>query len=268
MRGNPVRADVEERRVSLEFEVAGRTDIGMVRRTNQDTFGVVKPLALAVICDGMGGMAGGEVASHVALESFLEVAHREIEASRSADSGRSMRALCRAVAAANRAVRARASYDTRFRGMGTTLVAARLDGNEVTVLNVGDSRAYLVRGGAARQITRDHSFVAEQMRMGLMTEGEAEMSPYQSAITRAVGIEDDVRPDFYTETVQAGDAVLLCSDGLLRHMKDEEIGKTVADATMTLAEICERLIATVNARGGTDNVTCVVMRFGTAAGQG
>jgi protein phosphatase len=259
---------VEERRITLEFEVAGRTDIGMVRRTNQDTFGVVEALALVVICDGMGGAAGGEVASHVALENFLEVARQEIEASRSVDGERSKRALCRAAAAANRAVRAQASYDTRFRGMGTTLVAARLDGNEVTVLNVGDSRAYLVRGGVARQLTRDHSYVAEQMRMGLMTESEAEMSPLQSAITRAIGIDDDVRPDFSTETVQAGDEVLLCSDGLMRHMKDEEIGKIVADATMTAAEICERLIATVNARGGTDNVTCVVMRFGAGPAQG
>jgi len=237
----------------------------MVRRTNQDTFGVMESLALVVICDGMGGLAGGEVASRVALQSFMQVAKQEIEASKSADGERTKRALCRAAAAANRSVRTRASYDTRFRGMGTTLVAARLDGNEVTVLNVGDSRAYLVRGGVARQITRDHSYVAEQMRMGLMTESEAERSPYQAAITRAVGIDDDVQPDFYKETVQAGDEVLLCSDGLMRHMKDEEIGRIAADTTMTPAEICERLIASVNARGGTDNVTCVLMRFGAGA---
>jgi protein phosphatase len=94
------------------------------------------------------------------------------------------------------------------------------------------------------------------------------MSPYQSAITRAIGIDDDVQPDFYTETVQAGDDVLLCSDGLMRHAHDEEIGKIVADAAMTPAEICERLIAMVNARGGTDNVTCVVMRLGAGPAQG
>lgn len=263
-----MRASVEERRSTLEFEIAGRTDVGMVRRTNQDAFGIVEPLALAVICDGMGGAAGGEVASHVALTSFLEVARQEIEASRSADGERTKRALCRAAAAANRAVRARASYDTRFRGMGTTLVAACMDGHELTVLNVGDSRAYVVRGGAARQITRDHSYVAERMRMGLMTEDEAEMSPHQFAITRAIGIDDDVQPDFYAATVGAGDALLLCSDGLMRHMKDEEIGRIVSDVAMTPGEICERLVAIVNARGGSDNVTCVVMRFGAAPSQG
>ena len=154
-----MRSIVEERRSTLEVEIAGRTDIGMVRHTNQDTFGVAESLALAVICDGMGGPAGGEVASHVALESFVEVARQEIEVSRSADAERTKRALCRAAAAANRAVRARANYDTRFRGMGTTLVAARLDGNEITVVNVGDSRAYLVRDGVARQITDRKSVV-------------------------------------------------------------------------------------------------------------
>ena len=262
MRGRTLRSDVEERRVSLGFEAAGRTDVGMVRRTNQDAFAVVEPLALAVVCDGMGGPAGGEVASQIAIESFVEVARQEIEASRSADDERTQRALCRAAAAANRAVRAKAIYDMRLRGMGTTLVAARLDGTELTVLNVGDSRAYLARGGAMRQLTRDHSYVAEQMRMGLMTEGEAERSPLQSAITRAVGIDDDVKPDFYTEPVEAEDVLLLCSDGLVRHVRDEEIAKVVSDGKARAEGICERLIAMVNARGGTDNVTCVVMRFG------
>jgi protein phosphatase len=250
----------------LEIEVAGRTDIGMVRRTNQDTFAVVESLSMAVVCDGMGGPAGGDVASTLALESFLEVVTQELEASRSADGERTRRALCRAAAAANRAVRTRASFDTRFRGMGTTLVAARLDGSELTVVNVGDSRGYLVRGGVARQVTRDHSYVAEQMRMGLMTEREAERSPLQSAITRAIGIEDDVTPDFFTETVAAGDRVLLCSDGLMRHVKDEEIGTIVADEASSAEMVCERLIAMANARGGTDNVTCVVMRFGASRG--
>lgn len=260
-----MRSGVEERRTSLGIEVAGRTDVGMVRRMNQDAFAVVERLCLAVVCDGMGGPAGGEVASQVAIESFIAVAEREIDACKSTDSGRSTRALCRAVAAANRAVRARAEYDTRYRGMGTTLVAARLDGDEVTVVNVGDSRAYLVRGGAIRQLTADHSFVAEQMRMGLMTEVEAEQSPFQSAITRAVGIDDDVRPDFYTEPVEAGDVLLLCSDGLIRHVHDDEIARMVWDPAKKPEEICERLIACANARGGTDNVTCVVMRFGADA---
>jgi protein phosphatase len=104
------------------------------------------------------------------------------------------------------------------------------------------------------------------MGMGLMTEGEAERSPLRSAITRAVGIDDDVRPDFYTQPVEAGDVLLLCSDGLVRHVGDEEIAEMIWNVAATAGEICERLIATANARGGTDNVTCVVMRFGAASG--
>ncbi len=216
---------VEEQRNSVAFEVAGRTDVGMVRRTNQDTFGIVEALGLAVICDGMGGVAGGEVASSVAIEAFMEVVRRELKGAAGGDHDRTRRALCRAAAAANRAVRARASYDTRFRGMGTTLVAARLDGSELTVVNVGDSRAYMVRGGAVRQITRDHSYVAEQMRMGLMTASEAARSPLQSAITRAIGIEDDVTPDFFQRRWGRAMQLLLCSDGLVRHARMRRLGR-------------------------------------------
>jgi protein phosphatase len=259
---------VQERKSSLDVQIAGRTDVGRVRRSNEDAFGIVEPLALAVICDGMGGAAGGEIASKVALEAFLDVTRREVESSKSEDSDRTRRALCRAAAAANRAVRSRAEYDTRFRGMGTTLVAARLDGNELMILNVGDSRAYIVRGGAARQMTADHSYVAEQMRMGLMTRREAEGSALRSAITRAIGIDDDVQPDFFTETIAAGDSLLLCSDGLVHHLRDEEIGEIAGDPTSTPAAICDRLVAEVNARGGTDNVTCVVMRFGALRARG
>lgn len=258
-----MRPGVDGGRTSLTIESAGRTDIGMVRRTNQDAFAIVESLKLAIVCDGMGGPAGGEIASHVAIDTFIEVVRQEMDASRSADAGRGKRALSRAAAAANRAVRARASYDARLRGMGTTLVAARLDGAELTVLNVGDSRAYIIGSGAIRQLTADHSFVAEQVRLGLMTQREAERSPYQSAITRAIGIDDDVKPDICSEPVEAGHVLLLCSDGLIRHMQDEEIATLVSDAARTAGDICEQLIATVKARGATDNVTCVVMRFGS-----
>jgi protein phosphatase len=251
---------VEERKPAHGLEVAGRSDVGLVRRLNQDVFRVDESLDLAVVCDGMGGQAAGEVASGIAVETFLQVARREIEAARGADGERTRRALCRAAAAANRAVRARADYDTRYRGMGTTLVAARLDGNDLAVANVGDSRAYLVRGGVARQMTRDHSLVAERMRLGLMTPAEAERSPLQSAITRAIGLDEDVCADLFTQRVERDDALLLCSDGLTRHVGDEEIAVIAGDAARTPAEICERLIALAKARGGSDNVTCVLMR--------
>jgi PPM family protein phosphatase len=257
-----VRAGVEERRLLLRLDAAGRSDTGRVRRINQDRFGIAGDLGIAVVCDGMGGPAGGEIASSVALETFLTVVRQEIEGCRGARHGLTARALGRAAAAANRAVRARAEFDTRFRGMGTTLVAARLEGHELSVLNVGDSRAYVVRGGVARQVTLDHSFVGERLRMGAMTQAEADESPLQSVITRAIGIEEDVRPDIFEEKVQRGDVVLLCSDGLIRHVGDEEIGGLLSGrgAAVSVERMGEDLIALANARGGSDNITCVLMR--------
>jgi PPM family protein phosphatase len=253
---------VEERQIARRVEAVGRSDTGRVRRINQDRFGIAEDLGLVVVCDGMGGPAGGEIASSLALESFLAVVKQEIESCGGAQFAVTERALSRAAAAANRAVRARAEFDTRFRGMGTTLVTARLEARKLTVLNVGDSRAYVIREGAARQVTEDHSYVGEQVRMGVMTPMEAEQSPLQSVITRAIGIEEDVRPDTYEETLKPGDVVLLCSDGLTRHVGDEDIGSTIAGrgAGVALEGLCEDLIALANARGGSDNITCVLMR--------
>jgi len=259
---------MEERRLALRIEAAGKTDVGRARRVNQDRFAVAEDLGLAVVCDGMGGPAGGEIASSLAMESFLAVARKEMECCRGAGNGTASglanglteRMLRRAAAAANRAVRARASGDDRLTGMGTTLVAARMEGRELTVLNVGDSRAYVVRGEVARQVTEDHSYVGERVRMGVMTRAEAEQSPLQSVITRAIGIEEDVQPDVSRETVEAGDLLLLCTDGLTRHVADAEIAR-VAGRVGSLDEVCEELIALANERGGSDNITCVLMRF-------
>lgn len=256
-----MRSGVEEPEQWPRCVFAARTDTGLVRRMNQDRFGIAEDLGLAVVCDGMGGPGGGEIASSVAVESFVAVMRQEIESCRASHNGLSRRALCRAAAAANRAVRARASFDTRFRGMGTTLVGARLDGRELTVVNVGDSRAYLLRNGTARQITKDHSYVGEQVRMGLMSESEASQSPLQSVITRAVGTEEDVQPEFFVEMLDTHDHVLLCSDGLTRHVEDREIA-AAAELRVTPDVVCERLIEMANARGGSDNITCVLMRVG------
>jgi protein phosphatase len=242
--------------------MAAGTDTGRVRRTNQDRFGILEELGLAVVCDGMGGVIGGEIASSVAVESFLTVVRQEIESCREATCDLTARAMSRAAAAANRAVRARADFDIRFRGMGTTLVAARMEGTRLTVLNVGDSRAYLVREGRIRQLTRDHSYVVEQVRAGLMTEREAARSPLHAAITRAIGIEEDVLPDVFSEEIEAGDLLLLCSDGLTGHVTEAEIAGEVRDmwGMGRVSGACERLIERANAGGGSDNITCVVMR--------
>jgi serine/threonine protein phosphatase PrpC len=167
--------------------------------------------------------------------------------------------LRRAVAAANRAVVERARWDMRLRGMGSTLVGARVDGASATVIHVGDSRAYMVRDGVAVQLTEDHSYVAEQVRLGLMQVERASESPMRSVITRAIGAEADVRPDVAAVELKAGDALLLVSDGLTRHVEAAEIAEVVGAAEGPDAA-CGALIALAKERGGSDNVTCVVVR--------
>ena len=245
----------------LKAKAAAKSDVGLVRRSNQDCFGIDEDQGLYVVCDGMGGVVGGEVASRVAVESFLASARAELAATGALNGQRNGNALLRASQAANRAVRLRASYETQLRGMGTTLVGARLDGAALSVVNIGDSRAYLVRGGKTRQLTEDHSYVAESVRRGLMSQQQAEQSHLQSVITRAIGADDDLEPDLYDEVLEDGDAVLLCTDGLTRHVTDEQIAAVLSRAERSAVEGCRLLIEMAKDGGGSDNITCLVLRL-------
>lgn len=236
----------------MKLEPAAATHIGLVRTSNQDSFGMDRDLGLYVVCDGMGGAAGGEIASQLAVETFLAIARQELHSGTPTSE-----ALQRAVAAANRAVVARAQWDIRYRGMGSTLVAARIFYNHVTVINVGDSRAYLVRNGDPTQLTQDHSVVAERVRAGLMTSAEAETSSMQSVITRAIGAEADVHPDLYELTLNPEEILLLTSDGLTRSVQLHEIADIVS--RYPAHEASEHLIALANRHGGQDNITCIVI---------
>jgi protein phosphatase len=247
--------------VAPKLEVAAQSDVGLVRRSNQDNFGSDEDFGLYVVCDGMGGAAGGDVASDISVQTFLTVARQELEKLHDANAECTRCALQRAAAAANRAVLARANHDISLRGMGSTLVAARLYGESVTVINVGDSRAYLFQDGQAVQITQDHSYVAEQVRHGRMTEAQAERSNLQSVITRAIGADVDVAPDLYEATLQPGSTLLLTSDGLTRHVtQDELVGIVAATVLHPAHTVCEQLIQLAKSRGGSDNITCIVIR--------
>jgi serine/threonine protein phosphatase PrpC len=247
--------------LSLKAKAAAKTDVGLVRRSNQDSFGLDDELGLYVVCDGMGGATGGEVASDLAVQSFLATAKQELEASTALNGERNKNCLWRAALAANRAVRMRAEYDVRYRGMGTTLVAARIEDGDLVVLNVGDSRAYLVRAGEVDQLTSDHSYVAESVRLGMMTVEQAQRSSLQSVITRAIGAEDDVEPEIFQQQVQAGDTLLLASDGLTRHVSDEMIAEILSVPNQSGVECCRLLIEAAKDDGGSDNVTCLVVRI-------
>jgi serine/threonine protein phosphatase PrpC len=246
-----------------KIEVAARTDIGRVRRKNQDSFGCDDELGLYVVCDGMGGAAGGEIASRIAVDTFLQIARQELESLRDINSECTRCALQRAAVAANRAVIARAAFDIALRGMGTTLVAARIAGDTAIVVNVGDSRAYRLAPNGAEQLTRDHSYLSEQVARGVMTQAEADASSLQSVITRAIGAAPDVAPDLYESHLGPGESILLCSDGLTRHLSSDDLTRTAA-ADIPASSLCQRLIDLANDRGGSDNITCLVVRASAA----
>lgn len=255
---------------------------GCVRRRNEDAFAASPSLGAFVVCDGMGGAAGGEVASHLAAETFI--AHLTPGVS----SPRVQARLNAAIQAANKAVYQQARHSPQLSGMGTTLVgllhaplASTIPGNgkrsahhhtnsrasdppTMWLVHVGDSRCYLRRRGRLMQLTADHSLVEEQVRAGQITPKQAAVSPMRNLITRAVGSQPTVDPEIQGYNPLPGDLYLLASDGLNRELSDDEIEEILARvpecATQAnLNAVCKALINAVNARGGGDNVTVMLV---------
>lgn len=240
------------------LEVAGYTDRGRVRSVNEDACGFHADAGLFVVCDGMGGAAAGEVASHLAVESFIQYGREHRAESASAEA-----LLRESVLAANSAIYQRAQRQPELEGMGTTLVALLLEeteaGTRAWVAHAGDSRCYRLRAGKLQQLTLDHSLVEEQVRMGRLTRREAERSPYRAIITRAVGTTDTVEAEIMHMPAETDDLYLLCSDGLTRELQDDEICKILlAEPDVQLA--CVHLVAKANAHGGRDNTTVMLVR--------
>jgi protein phosphatase len=231
---------------------AGRTDVGRQRSANEDSL-VLSPPFFAV-ADGMGGARAGEVASALAVGTFAD----EEESSEAAEAQ-----LTRIVQEANRRIFELASSDEAHRGMGTTLTAAKVHGDEVSLGHVGDSRAYLLRDGSLEQLTRDHSLVAELERTGQISPEAAENHPQRSIITRALGPEPSVDVDTYTMVGRDGDVFLICSDGLTGMVPDDEVA-TLLRSEGSLEEAAEALVRAANQSGGKDNITVVLFRLGEA----
>ncbi len=244
-----------ESQTDLKLEVAGLTDVGCKRSNNEDHYGYDLATQLFVVCDGMGGMAAGEVASSSAVSALLRSF-----SDNAASSATIEERLYQAIESANQQVRALAEANEELQGMGTTLVAACLDGRKIVVGNVGDSRAYFLRDGGCVQITLDHSYLAEQVRNGVMTADDAGASPLQSLITRAIGTADTVEPDLFSAALEPGDIVLLTTDGLTRYADAEAIARLVLPQE-DLQQTCQTLIDTAKEQGAVDNVTCVLLRF-------
>ena len=229
-----------------------RTDVGLVRDHNEDSLTVTPPLF--AVADGMGGHAAGEVASEVAIQSL--VAH----APHTADGDD----LARAVVEANRAVIRAAREGLGRQGMGTTMTAAVLDGPRMVIAQVGDSRAYLLHQDRLQAITRDHSLMADLIESGQITPEQAKTHPQRSVITRALGSDPNTLPDIYEMTVEDGDRLLLCSDGL-SGMVDDDLLESTLIRVGNPQKCADTLVDEALAAGGHDNVTAIVVDVAAGA---
>ena len=246
--------------------VGSLSDPGQVRELNEDYFGTPETMEIPLdlverrgrlyaVADGMGGHAAGEVASQQAIFTLFKEYY-------SSPSPEITKRLKEAIEAANAEVHAQASLDRAKAGMGTTLVAAVLQGDDLYVANVGDSRAYLVRKQSIEQITRDHSWVNEQVQAGIITEQEAREHLYRNIITRSLGTKPDVDIDFFQRKAHPGDVLVLCCDGLSNEVEDDEIARIVS--ANSAQESAQKLIDLANQRGGPDNITAIVVKIGEA----
>lgn len=244
----------------MKLKSTGKTDIGRSREHNEDSMLVFKKKGLFAVCDGLGGHSAGEVASALAVKCIKEIVQKrpaipkEFHEKVSAKT----RLLGWAISEANRIIHEQAQADPTRAGMGTTATAAWFHGIRVSVAHVGDSRAYLFREGKFTQVTEDHSFVAEQVRAGLLTPEEAEHSLHRNVITRALGTQQSVQVDVYEHEVKPGDKFLLCSDGLTGVISDTEL-KLMIEKAKDPKTLCASFIDEANARGGPDNITAVVI---------
>ena len=245
----------------MQFDIGHRTDVGRRRDHNEDYLGAFQPESdaemahrgmLLVVADGMGGYAAGEVASRTAVEAVHQAYYQDLFSDLEA-------AVTRALKSANESVVREASRDAERAGMGTTIAVAVIRGDELVPANVGDSRVYLLRDHRIAKLTRDHSWVAELLDAGKITPEEAQRHPMRNVVTRSLGGHADVDVQVYPRTtLQPGDTILLCSDGLWGMVPDDRI--THIMETLSAQAAADALITAANEAGGHDNISAIVCR--------
>ena len=239
------------------MKLAGKTDVGRVRQENQDDYraGELPGGAVwALVCDGMGGAKGGREASQGAcnvIENFFQEQYAQCGA------GQEEPFLKKALLYANRFVFQKAAHEEVLAGMGTTAVCALVRSGNVYLCHAGDSRAYLIRDGKLTQLTHDHSYVQELVDCGTITEEEAEHHPQKNIITKALGVDYRLEPEFTAAKLKREDRLLLCTDGLTNMVPVEEMEKLLAQGTFY--DLPDRLIEAANAHGGSDNITALLL---------
>lgn len=250
----------------MRLSCAGRTDIGLRRSANEDSFCVREDLGLFVVADGMGGHVAGEIASKLAVDETEQFVAGTTTTG-ATDTwpvpfdpklGRNGNRLKAGLLEANRRINARINDDDELQGMATTAVAVLVDDTPGALAHVGDSRAYLHRRGEFSRLTSDHSWVEEQVRAGTLSAEAAREHPWRNVVTRALTGESTLDVDVAELTLEAGDRVLLCSDGLTAVLSDAAIA-AVLTGPLGLEEICDDLIRQANEKGGPDNITVVVV---------
>ena len=235
----------------------GKTDVGRVRQDNQDDYraGELPGGAVwALVCDGMGGAKGGREASQGACNVIEQVFQEQYA---QCGAGQEGAFLKKALISANRYVFNKAAHEESLAGMGTTAVCALVRGGEATLCHAGDSRAYLYRDGKLAQLTHDHSYVQELVDCGTITQEQAEHHPQKNIITRALGVDYRLEPEFTTVALQAGDVLLLCTDGLTNAVPTEQLEQLLRSGSFY--DLPDVLIRTANENGGPDNITALLV---------
>ena len=248
-------------RVTQQFDMASATDVGRVRAHNEDSIAADPELGLATLADGMGGYNAGEVASGIAV-AMVPAEIRKLYASQALNdlSEADVQKMVAAQASkVNAAIYAAAQNQANYSGMGTTLVIAYWHGDRVTIGHLGDSRCYRLRGDQIRPLTRDHSWIQEQIDAGLMTYEQARSSKKRNLVTRACGIDLNVVPEVHTHDVQPGDIYVLCSDGLYDMVSDDNIHLTVSSLKSNLPLAAQQLVQQANDNGGRDNISVILV---------
>ena len=251
----------------MNLFVAARSDVGMIRAGNEDSFFAEanEKRGLFIVADGMGGHAAGEVASEMAVQ----IISRELAGITEINNGDNAAAVkvAEAVKKANSKIYERTITEVDKQGMGTTASVLILTGSRYLIGQVGDSRVYLLRDGKLRQLTKDHSYVQEQVDAGFLTPEQARYHPYSNVITRCVGASDSVEPDTYNGEVKTGDVYLVASDGLTGMVDDRRLQQLLFSRA-TPGRVVDALISEANGRGGLDNITAIVVQVTAAESNG
>lgn len=241
------------------MQIIGKTDVGIVRESNQDTFfydNLSETAFFAVVCDGMGGANAGNIASECAVRTISDYLKRSYKSGMTTNQIENI--LRCAVVTANSAIFKMSIKDENLKGMGTTVVLLLVEGNMGYVLHVGDSRLYTYTSENLSQITVDHSIVQNMIDSGKITPNEAKNHPSKNIITRALGVNEDVSADLDFINVVSGDIILLCSDGLTNYVSEEEIAVILSTFDESVAN---RLVDKANFSGGGDNITAVAIKI-------